>query len=149
MAEVRIEAVCVQDTDPRFWDLLSISVGYPTPEKMERVRGVYRNEPGRGLARAVEDGNIVGVAGYVQRQHELELTHLAVPEDRRGAGFARAMIAFIGEQVPHNPVVAETHEGAVGFYQRIAFTTASLPLKEPGWVPRFHCRKAPSNPNGN
>lgn len=140
MASCELLAVVVSAGPSEFWDLLSLSVGYPTPEKMARVRQGYREALGCGLIAAVLDGCLVGAIGYQDSAGGVEVKHLAVRPDKRHSGIARALIQGVIATFPGKELFAETHDGAVGFYNRLGFHSEPLTRKL-GTETRWKCRR--------
>ena len=138
MAEIKIEGVSPSAPPAGFWELIALSVGCPTVEKLERVRAVY-TEPDRGLAAAFVSGLIAGAIGYRRRDTELEITHLAVREDSRRQGVARALIAAVLRRQADCEPIAETDDETVGFYRAVGFRTEALP-REIDRAQRWRCR---------
>jgi GNAT superfamily N-acetyltransferase len=143
MSSCELQSVAVSAGSPEFWELLSLSVGYPTAEKMAQVRQAYREGLGRGLMVAVLDGRLVGAIGYQEGASGVEVKHLAVLPDERHSGMARALVQALIGMFPGKEVFAETHDGAVGFYKRLGFQCDPLPPKV-GRDSRWKCRRKPS-----
>ena len=140
MPSCELLSVVVSDGPSEFWDLLSLSVGYPTPEKMALVRRRYGEELGCGLIAAVLDGCLVGAVGYQDSAGAVEVKHLAVRPDKRRSGIARTLIQGVIATFPGKVLFAETHDGAVGFYNRLGFQSKPLPRKL-GSETRWKCRR--------
>ena len=140
MAQIRIEEVFADAPPPGFWDLLAFSVGRATAETMERVRAFYTH-PDHKLAAAFAGERLAGVIGHTRRDDtRLEITHLAVQEDLRRQGVARALVAAISRHDAGFDLVAETDEDAVGFYRAIGFSTEPLP-RDKNRTQRWRCRR--------
>jgi len=138
MAQIGIEDVSTDSPPPGFWELLALSVGCATVEKLECVRASY-TEPHRKLAAAFVDGHLAGVIGYRRRGTDLEITHVAVRENFRSQGLASALISAASRRNADLEPVAETDDEAVGFYRAIGFRTEILP-RELGRARRWRCR---------
>ena len=139
MAQIGIEEVSATAAPAAFWDLLALSVGGATVEKLERVKASYA-APDRGLAAAFAGGRLAGVIGYRSGDADLEITHLAVRDDLRRQGVARALISVISRCYAGFEVVAETDEEAVNFYRAIGFNAEALP-REINRTQRWRCRR--------
>jgi ribosomal protein S18 acetylase RimI-like enzyme len=123
--------------------LIEHAVGYPTPEKLDRVLQRYADDPARRLVGFEQAGELVGVLGY--ERHELgqaTIWHIAVRPDARGQGVGRAMIRWLVETATMTSVTAETDRNAVGFYRRLGFLITSLGELYPN-TERFRCHLAP------
>lgn len=138
MARIRIEAVAPHAPPAGFWELLALSVGGATLEKMERVKASY-DEAARGLAAAFADEHLAGVIGYAKRNTDLEISHLAVRETMRRQGMARALIEAVSHRNGAVELVAETDDESVGFYRAIGFSAEALP-RDVNRAQRFRCR---------
>ena len=138
MVQIRIEEVSADAPPAGFWDLLALSVGGATVEKMECVKASYAR-PGYGLAAGFADERLAGVVGYRRRDVDLEVTHLAVREDVRRQGIGRALISAVSRLCAGFELVVETDDEAVGFYRAIGFSAEALP-REMGRAQRWHCR---------
>ena len=138
MAQIGIEEVSAAAAPAGFWDLLALSVGGPTVEKLEHVKASYA-EPDRGLAAAFAGGRLAGIIGYRRRHADLEITHLAVRDGLRRRGVARALISAVARRHAGFQLTAETDDEAVGFYRAIGFMTEALP-REMHFTQRWRCR---------
>jgi GNAT superfamily N-acetyltransferase len=138
VTQIRIKEVSANAPPAGFWELLALSVGSATIEKLERVKVSY-TEPDRTLAAGFANGRLAGVIGYRRRDTELEITHIAVREDFRHQGVARALIYAISRPCADLELVAETDDETVGFYRAIGFRAEALP-REIGCAQRWRCR---------
>jgi ribosomal protein S18 acetylase RimI-like enzyme len=131
--------VTSQIEEPRFLDLLSLAVGYPTPEKLALVVAGYRSLPGRKVF-ALLDGQVVqGIIGLEPSSRALaRVRHIAVPEALRRQGIGRRLLTEACAATGFTALVAETHRDAVGFYRACGFSVQSLGERFPG-VERFSC----------
>ena len=138
MGQIRIEEVSADAPPAGFWELIALSVGCATVERLERVTASYTDSD-RGLAAAFANGRLAGVIGYRRRDTELEITHVAVREDFRRQGVARALISAVSRRHADFEPVAETDDETVGFYRAIGFRTEALP-REINRAQRWRCR---------
>lgn len=128
---------------PHIRDLLSLSMGDPTPAALDDVGHHYREDPAWALFGYQRDGLVVGCVGIeVTAQGQATLRHLAVVPDERMRGIGRSMIDGVSERLLLSTVVAETDGDAVGFYRRCGFTVESIGETHPG-VERFRCSLGP------
>jgi len=127
VSSFHLHGVLASAGSSEFWDLLSISVGFPTPEKMAQVRQAYCGRRGCALIAAHLEGRTVGVIGYQDCDDGVELKHIAVSPDKQRSGIARALVQAVIEAFPDKGIYAETHDGAVGFYNRLGFQSDLLP----------------------
>ncbi|GAC43247.1 GNAT family N-acetyltransferase [Paenibacillus popilliae] len=118
-------------------DLIELSV-FPDPENVEAVLTKYEQHPGDELWGYESEGEVVGLIGFRKYGKEIEILHIAVHPELRGAGFGRGMILELIHQEQPDIVTAVTDEDAVDFYRNIGFTIESLGEIDPG-VERFTC----------
>lgn len=126
------------DTPP-LYDLLALTIGNPTPERLEQVCTRYRTDPSYLLLGYQRNGVIVGCIG-------LELTFpgyaiiraLAVAPSARGQGIGSHLLRQSIGAFSLTHLIAETDRDAVEFYRKSGFTISSLGEKYPG-VERFLC----------
>ena len=140
MPEVRFGDISVGSPPTGFWQLLSQSVGGATAKKLERVRLSYA-VPERGLMAAWVGQHLTGVIGDHRTETELEITHIAVSEEFRRHGVARALIAPVMHGHSGLEAIAETDDEAVGFYVAMGWQAEALP-REIGRAQRWRCRLA-------
>jgi ribosomal protein S18 acetylase RimI-like enzyme len=124
--------------------LLAYSVGYPTPETIERRFLQYRDEPDRRLLAYEAEGRIVGSIGLVHTAPgEAAIRNIAVLPEWRGRGIGRQIVREVWARFALHRLCAETDAGAVGFYRRCGFAITSIGEKWPG-TERFDCVLAAS-----
>jgi ribosomal protein S18 acetylase RimI-like enzyme len=138
VTQLTIEKVSANAPPARFWEILALSVGGATVEKLERVKASYA-DPNSGLAGAFANSRLAGAIGFRRRGTELEITHIAVREDFRRQGVARALICEVARWHANYEPVAETDDEAVGFYRALGFNTEALP-REMNLIQRWRCR---------
>jgi GNAT superfamily N-acetyltransferase len=128
-------------SDPGILALLSYSIGFPTPEKLQAVAVRYRTDAAWRLLGVEEGGTVVGCIGI---EHDTGaaavIRHIAVTPLHRGRGIGRLMIETVGDQFLLRRLCAETDADAVAFYRRCGFEVISLGEKYPG-TERFRCVK--------
>jgi ribosomal protein S18 acetylase RimI-like enzyme len=135
--------------EPDLRQVLAHSVGFPTPEKMERVCAEYRTSIDRVLL-GVEDegGRLVGCIGLILGPEAAAVVkNIAVRPDRRGQGVGRALLSEVIARFGLTALVAETDANAVDFYRRCGFSVESLGQLYPG-TERFRCTLSPAAPEG-
>lgn len=118
-------------------ELIELSV-FPDPERVEAALKQYEQHPGDELWGYESEGEVVGIIGFRRHGKEIEILHIAVHPELRGAGFGRGMILELVHQEKPDVVKAETDEEAVDFYRNIGFTIESRGEVYPG-VERFAC----------
>jgi ribosomal protein S18 acetylase RimI-like enzyme len=137
-ATVLRDAIPGQD-DAILRQLLTFSVGYPTPDKIERRFADYRDGADRCLLAYEVDGRILGSVGLVHIAHgEVVIGNIAVLPEYRGRGIGRRMVQQVWAHFGLHQLNAETDGNAVGFYRRCGFAITSLGEKWPG-TERFDC----------
>ncbi|MGG3837196.1 GNAT family N-acetyltransferase [Paenibacillus thiaminolyticus] len=118
-------------------DLIELCV-FPDPDKVEAVLKTYDQNPGDELWGYESEAEVVGIIGFRKHGKEIEILHIAVHPELRGAGFGRGMILELIHQEQPDVVKAETDEEAVDFYRNIGFVIESRGEVYPG-VERFTC----------
>ena len=125
--------------EPHVRELLSLSVGFPTDEKLTGIARLYTEESDRQVIGIELDGALAGLLGLQNvGDGRVEILHLAVSPGQRGNGLATMLL---NEAIAHfQPVTlfAETDAGAVGFYDRHGFVIESLGSERYG-IERFRC----------
>lgn len=120
-------------------ELLALSVGYPSDEKLGRIARLYADEPGRSMIGVEIDGALAGLIGLqIRPERQVEILHLAVAAGQRGTGLSTLLL---DEAIARNQpatMCAETDVGAVGFYRRHGFSVESLGDEGYG-IERFRC----------
>lgn len=118
--------------------LLSYSV-FPDPDQLQDTLQSYEQDEQYELYGFVEEQYIIGLIGFTFHEDgELEIRHIAVQPDCRGAGYGRGLILEAIHLVKPVTVVAETDEESVDFYRNIGFEVVSLGENHSG-VERFRC----------
>ena len=132
-------------------ELLSMSLGYPSPEQVERARARYDPEAGWHLLGYAPAGPLLGSIGIqITGPGEGTVRHIAVLPAYRSQGIGRRLLQHAVEADRLHRLVAETDQDAVGFYRRCGFIITSLGERYPG-VERFKCElgRAPhESPDG-
>lgn len=121
---------------PRFLDVLALSVGYPTPEKLAAVVARYRHPTWSAYA-LFDAATVVGVCGLESLPAKSgRLRHIAVRPESQRSGVGRLLIEELRARRALREIQAETHAGAAPIYERCGFTVVSLGERYPG-VERF------------
>ncbi|BFH14668.1 GNAT family N-acetyltransferase [Paenibacillus melissococcoides] len=118
-------------------ELVELSV-FPDPDKVEAVLKRYEQHPDHELWGYESEGEVAGIIGFRKQGKEIEILHLAVHPELRGAGFGRGMILELIHQEQPDVLKAETDEEAVDFYRNIGFRIESRGEIYPG-AERFTC----------
>ncbi len=92
----------------------------------------------------IDDGNLVGCVGLEVRPEGAAIRSLSVDASHRARGVGRSMVEAALQRTRVPWFEADTDADAVGFYERLGFTVASLGEKYPG-VERFRCVRASFN----
>ncbi|HZG56633.1 GNAT family N-acetyltransferase [Paenibacillus sp.] len=127
-----------QAAHPEIAELIGYSV-FPDPDRVQRAIAAYREDDALSLYGIESEGEIVGVIGFAMHpSNVMEIKHIAVRPDCRGAGYGRGLILEAIALTHPTSVIAETDEEAVEFYRAIGFEIESLGERFPG-VERFRC----------
>jgi GNAT superfamily N-acetyltransferase len=120
--------------------LLASAVG-DRGKRLDAAAHRYRHDPAAALLVAVLDEQIVGVVGYAVGGSEVTVLHIATAESVRRQGIGTRLLAAVDEATRHRlPLVAETDEMSIAFYEALGFTVESLGHKYPG-VERYEVRR--------
>ena len=92
-----------------------------TPEQGRLVLAQARNDPACAVYGMTMNDELVAV--YITRKDGLviELTALAVAEGHRGKRYGRACVMDLLRRAGKRPIVVETNDDALGFYQAAGF----------------------------
>ncbi|PLT46314.1 GNAT family N-acetyltransferase [Paenibacillus sp. FSL W8-1187] len=103
------------------------------PGRAAEIAARYESEPELELAGRIEQGRLVGLAGW-RREADggVELRHLAVLPEAERCGIGRRLVRHALERSAAGRLVAETDDDAVGFYRRIGCTARPLGELHPG-----------------
>ena len=127
--------------EPIVLELLSLSIGNPTPEKTEQMCQRYRRDPDWHIMGYEWNGLIVGCIGMeISGLTQGLIRCISVAPSIRQQGIGRAMLQEIATVNGLTRVIAETDRTAVGFYRQCGFQIESLGERYPG-VERFRCVK--------
>ena len=101
--------------------VLAACTGAGTVEAGWAIVAAARAGSARAIYSAMVDGELV--AAYATRQAGLivEVTHLAVAEGSRRRGYGRACLEDASRRAGKRPLVVETDDDALGFYQACGF----------------------------
>jgi ribosomal protein S18 acetylase RimI-like enzyme len=81
---------------PGVRELVSLSVGYPTPEKLGRVLRRYADDPARHLVGFERAGSLDGYVGYeIHAPASATIWNIAVRPGARGQGLGRAIVRWL------------------------------------------------------
>ena len=132
------EIVWDQDDDT-LRQLLPLSIGFPTPEKIKQRLARYRHAPKWHLLGYEGDCGLIGSGGFqLTAPGEAVINHIAVFPSYQGRGVGRQMVWQVPKRYSLHRLTAETDAEAVGFYRNCGFAIASLGNLYPG-VERFSC----------
>ncbi len=121
-------------------DLLASAVG-DRGKRLDAAAHRYRHDPTANLLVAVLEEQIMGLVGFAIDDSEATVLHIAAAESVRRQGIGTRLLAAVDEAVGHRlPLVAETDEMSLAFYDALGFTVESLGRKYPG-VERFEVRR--------
>ncbi|WP_104989904.1 GNAT family N-acetyltransferase [Deinococcus sp. NW-56] len=100
---------------------------FPDPERIARTLEVYRTDPERRVFVWTEGDRLVSAAGLRTQGETAEVLHLATRPGEEGRGYARALLHALAGHLGAERLVAETDDGAVGFYRRAGFEVTPAP----------------------
>ena len=124
---------------PPLRDLLALTIGNPTDERLEEICTRYRTDPSYRLLGYQRNGMIVGCIGLeLSFPGHAIIRALAVAPSARGHGIGSHLLRQSMRTFLLTHLLAETDRDAVEFYCKCGFTISSLGEKYPG-VERFLC----------
>jgi len=122
-------------------DLLTMAIGYPTPERLRKLLDLVYEIEGHHLFITKDKDKITGIIGIdVSALPHGWILHLAVHPEYRKKGIGKSLINQAIEKFKLKSVALETDQDAVGFYRACGFTAVEIKSKWPG-VHRFRCAK--------
>jgi ribosomal protein S18 acetylase RimI-like enzyme len=128
-------------TDVR--NLLALSVGQPTPQKIRAICERYRTDSRKRLFGIERDNDLVGCIGLeMTNENKATILNISVLSSCRRQGLGRTMIRESIALLSVSELSAETDAEAKDFYVQCGFEVKSLGEKYPG-VERFHCTLQP------
>jgi len=120
-------------------ELLALSIGYPTKEKIGSIYRDYLHKDSRSLFALRHGDSIIGVIGIeVIIDGRAEVHHIGIIPQSRNSGFGKILLFESIKLCDLKTVEAETDKGAVVFYRKCGFEINSLGEKFPG-IERFRC----------
>ena len=128
---------------PPLRDLLALSVGSPTTERLAALANDYAIRSQMTALALCRRGVPVGLIGWEgPAEGVIEIRNLAVSATHRRDGIGRHLIREAAVRTSAREIVLETDGDAIEFYRRCGFTIRSLGKKYPG-VERFACTFRP------
>lgn len=110
----------ITSTNPALPTLIALSIGNPTPEKIEQVLSLYE-APHHYLVGGFEVDKLIGVIGLEIQGTKGAIKHIAVLPGCRSQGVGKALIRYV---IDHFSLVAlhtETDDDAIEFYRKVGF----------------------------
>ena len=125
--------------EPPIRALLALSVGFPTPAKIEAVCQLYRASVADHLLGCERDGVVIGCIGIeLIGLTEAVIHHLSVEAAQRRVGIGRWLLEQVRVRWRLTGLRAETDQEAVDFYRKCGFRVERLEEQYPG-IQRFRC----------
>ena len=101
--------VTLRLAEPQVMELLTLSVGYPTPEKLAAIGDRYAQEPSWNAYALLKNNVAVGVIGFqITSPGCGRIRNIAVLPKARGLGHGRRLIEGVRERATLNELYAET-----------------------------------------
>ena len=128
--------------EPALLELVSLSIGNPTPERLEQICQRYRQHSRWKIMGYESDGRVIGCIGIeISEPTQGVVRCISVLPSERNKGIGRSMLNEIVELTGLTSLIAETDREAVDFYQKCGFQVESLGEIYPH-VERFRCFKS-------
>jgi ribosomal protein S18 acetylase RimI-like enzyme len=126
--------------EPAVRALVALSVGYPTPEKLDRILRRYADDPARHLVGFDRDGSLDGYVGFaLHGAGSATIWNIAVRPSARRQGLGRQIVRWLIDVAGLTRLTAETDRDAVGFYRQLGFAVTSLGDERYPGTERFRC----------
>ncbi len=106
---------------PALKNILALSVGFPTPEKIETILQHYSLASNFYLLGCFQQDILVGIVGFQCSEAAIIINHLAVHESYQKRGVGRQLIEELVKQKLPLTVSAETDGDTVDFYKKCGF----------------------------
>jgi ribosomal protein S18 acetylase RimI-like enzyme len=122
-------SVAIEPLDPSSDEeaavILAPATGEGTVERARDVLAEDRRDPDREVYGLTVDGRLIAVYATRQIGLTIELTHIAVAEGDRRKRYGRACLVDALRRAGKRPLVVETDEEILGFYQSAGFKIVS------------------------
>lgn len=105
---------------PLIESVISLSIGYATPEKVKRVLQSYA-ESNQFLMGAFKAKSLIGIVGFEMQDQNLIIRHISVLEASRNQGIGKLLIFKLVEEHHPSKVSLQTDGQAVEFYKKVGF----------------------------
>ena len=137
-SEFEVIPLTGRESDPAVSTIIRYAIGNPTPDKVNSVSRMYKEDPKCHLWGLSMHGRLVSVLGIEQiSSTEIRIRHIATQAGKRNHGCASHLIRHVYKDSIHT-LWAETSQDAMGFYERNGFEIESIGEQWPG-VERFRC----------
>jgi ribosomal protein S18 acetylase RimI-like enzyme len=97
--------------------------GSPEGTRLEVEK--YQNSDNLSFYGYFCDNDVVGICGFEEHANKVEVHLISVDEKQRNQGIGSAMISALQNKY-HNPIEAETDDGAVDFYRKCGFSVTAF-----------------------
>ncbi len=137
-----ITAICdvkenIMDTD--IINLLSPSVYNPTTERLLSRAKTYKESKKTLVYTYSENGKKLGIIVFEINNQDSTILDIAVNPENQYTGIGSKLIDFVLGKFNINKIVAETDDGAVGFYKNNGFVITDIKVKFD--IKRYTCVK--------
>ncbi len=110
----------VLPTYPGLLNIITPSIGNPTPEKIQQVLTAY-NKVDHHLMGSFIENKLIGVIGIIIKDDCGTIRHIAVCHDHRKKGIGKILIRNTLGHFLLKRLIAETDNEAVDFYKNCGF----------------------------
>ena len=105
---------------PSLREVIALSVGSSTKEKIDRVLASYR-EDNNYIIGCLLDDKLVALIGFECINQEGNIKHISVLDTYRFKGIARKLVEYVIKSFSLKNLLAETDEDSIIFYQKLGF----------------------------
>ena len=110
----------VTPSHPDLPAVIRLSIGNPTPEKVQKVLGLYETS-GHYLTGSFEADTLIGVMGFEVQRAKAIIKHIAILPEYQLQGVGKTFIEYLIDHFPLQIIHAETDDDAVDFYKKVGF----------------------------
>jgi ribosomal protein S18 acetylase RimI-like enzyme len=141
MKEFKFEPLPLNDEKwhEKICQLLALTVGNPTKEKLDEVINNYAHDPRFTLFGCIDPlDHLLAIIGIERTREGISIKHLAVSPATKYLGIGKWMLDELIKETNASYIYAETDDDAVGFYRKFGFKITPIESKYPP-MQRYKC----------
>jgi len=117
---------------PDVGSIVALAAVDGSPEGVAKEAEKYRSSDELHFYGWLVDGQVLGICGFEVHADNVEIHLIAVVNSRQRQGIGAAMVTALQKKYAR-PIIAETVEEAIGFYQKQGFALSAHPHPDWGW----------------